>query len=165
MEKELELQSVSQQENVSDNVDYIEAIKEMKLNTVDKGAYEKLKAENKKLLQSLVNGEELAATAVKEAQVDVSDLRKKLFTPDNDMSNLEYITTALKLRDELISKGEPDPFLPVGEKILPTDEDIELANRVANCLKDCVDYADGDSRIFTSELQRIMVDTSPARRR
>ena len=39
--------SVSQQENVNDSTDYIEAIKEMKQNSVSKEAYEKLKAENK----------------------------------------------------------------------------------------------------------------------
>lgn len=81
------------------------------------------------------------------------------------MSNLEYVSSALKLRDELIRRGEKDPFLPVGEKIIPTDEDIQTANRVASILKDCVEYADGDSALFTSELQRSTIDSSPMRRR
>ena len=37
-------------------VDYIEAIKNLKQNTVDRSKYDELKAENKKLLDSIVNG-------------------------------------------------------------------------------------------------------------
>ena len=55
-----ETNSVSEQNNVeNDSNHYIEAIKEMKANTVDKEAYLKLKEENKQLLNSLVNGEEI----------------------------------------------------------------------------------------------------------
>ena len=38
-------------------VDYIEAIKNLKQNTVDRSKYDELKAENKKLLDSIVNGQ------------------------------------------------------------------------------------------------------------
>jgi len=153
---------VSQQTNVPDNVDYIEAIKEIKNNTVNKEAYLKLKEENKKLINSLVQGETLENTAKPEI-VDVKELRKNLF--NKDQSNLSYIQNAIKLRESLIEKGERDPFLPYGRNIIPTDEDIKASERVASVLNDCVDYADGNSDIFTSELQRRMVDTAPIRRK
>ena len=157
--------SVSQQENVNDSIDYIEAIKEMKQNSVSKEAYEKLKQENKQLLDSIINGTELSQQNIKvEEPIDIKKLRNNLFNQDGDLNNLEYISSALKLRDELIKKGEKDPFLPVGEKIIPTDEDVQTANRVAAILQDCVDYAEGDSAIFTTELQRVMIDSSPMRR-
>ena len=57
-----------------------------------------------------------------------------------------------------MAEGNPDPFLPVGKQILPTDEDVAAANRVADVLKECVDYAEGDSAVFTNELQRRLVD-------
>lgn len=158
------LNSVSQQDNVNDSIDYIEAIREMKQNSVSKEAYDKLKAENKQLLDSIINGTELD-NIKKEEPVDINLLRKNLFNPDVDMSNLDFVSNALKLRDTLIEKGEKDPFLPVGEKIIPTEEDIATANRVASILKDCVEYADGDSALFTSELQRVTIDSSPMRRR
>lgn len=159
------LTSVSQQENVNDSIDYIEAIKEMKQNSVSKEAYEKLKQENKQLLDSIINGTELSQQNIKvEEPVDIKQLRNNLFNQDGDLTNLEYISSALKLRDELMKKGEKDPFLPVGEKIIPTDEDVQTANRVAAILQDCVDYAEGDSAIFTTELQRVMIDSSPMRR-
>ena len=160
MENEELNNAVSQQENVTDNVDYIEAIKEMKQNTVDKATYNKLKEENKQLLNSLVNGETIDVP--KKEEVDIDALGKDLF--NNDQTNLQYIEKALKLREALLEKGEKDPFLPYGKNIIPTDEDIATADRVARVLQECVDYADGDSDIFTNELQRITVDTAPQRK-
>lgn len=153
-----DLTNESEPKNVPDNMDYIEAIKEIKQNTVDKEAYNKLKEENRKLLNSLINGEEINQQKVEET-VDISKLRADLFNKEN--SNLEYAEKALKLRDEIIKQGGKDPFLPYGEKILPTEEDISTANRVAKILKECIEYADGNADIFTNELQRIMVDTAP----
>ena len=147
------LDSVSTQENV-DNTNYIEAIKEMKANSVDKAAYLKLKEENKQLLNSLVNGQTIEQAPVKE-EVNIEELRNKMFSNNKkDMTNLEFVTDALKLRDALIEKGELDPFVPVGNKIKPTDEDFAKAQKVAQVLQECVDYADGDSNVFTDELKR-----------
>lgn len=162
MENNEDLNSVSQQENVVDTNDYIEAIKEMKQNSVSKEDYMKLKEENKQLLNSLVNGE-IRQTEIKEEPVDIDKLRDDLF--NKELSNLDYISSALKLREELIKRGESDPFLPAGKNILPTEEDINTANRVAAVLQECVDYADGDSSVFTNELQRRMVDSTPIRRK
>lgn len=153
MENEI-LTNESRQENVVSNDNYIEAIKEIKENSVAKEEYLKLKEENKQLLKSLVNGE---TRQVEEKEpVDIDALRNDLF--NKDLSNLEYITKSLQLRDELIERGEKDPFLPYGKNILPTDDDIEKAEKVANVLKECVEIANGDSGVFTNELQRRLVD-------
>ena len=155
--------SVSQQENVEqDTNNYIEAIKEIKANSVSKQAYDKLKEENKQLLDSLINGKEIELPKQKEP-VDVNKIRSKLFDEAKSLSNLEYVSTALKLRDALIEKGEPDPFLPYGQNISPTDEDIIKADKVATVMKECVEYADGDSELFTNELMRRTNDAMPAK--
>ena len=147
--------SVSEQKDVVSNDNYIEAIKEMKENTVAKEDYLKLKEENKQLLKSLVNGE--TRTQEEQAQpVNIDELRKNLL--NKDLSNLDFISSALKLREALIEKGEKDPFLPYGKNILPTDDDMEKADKVASVLQECVDIADGDSSVFTNELQRRLVD-------
>lgn len=156
--------SVSQQENVEqDTNNYIEALREMKANSVNKAAYDKLKEENKQLLDALINGGQVTQELKKEP-VDIDSLRKKLFNVETELSNLDYMKTALELREALLDQGSPDPFLPYGQNIAPTDEDIRTADRVAEAIKSCIDYADGDSEIFTNELQRIMVDTSPIKR-
>lgn len=155
--------SVSQQENLEDTSQYIEALKEMKKNSVDKAAYDKLKEENKQLLDALINGGQVTQELQK-GPVDIDSIRKKLFSGEAELTNLDYMKTALELREALLDQGSPDPFLPYGQNIAPTDEDIRTADRVAEAIKSCIDYANGDSEIFTNELQRIMVDTSPIKR-
>ena len=141
-------------ENVVDNTDYIAAIKELKQNSVDRSKYEALRAENKKLLDSIVNGTPVEVKV--EDKKSIEELRAAYLK--EDQSNLEYITNTLKLREAIIAEGKPDPFLPIGEQIMPTDDDIKTAEKVANVLQECVDYAEGDSAVFTNELQRRLVD-------
>lgn len=137
--------------------DYLAAIKELKENSVDRSKYDQLKADNKRLLDSIVNGR-VIDTPVAKPEVDIQVLRNNLFAKEGQ-SNLDYISNALKLREAIIAKGEPDPFLPCGTKTLPTEEDVSTANRVAAVMQECVDYADGDSAVFTNELMRRTVDT------
>lgn len=140
---------------VVDNTDYIAAIKELKENSVDRSKYDQLRAENKKLLDSIVNGTSVEMPAT-EPKKSTEELRAAYLK--EDQTNLEYITNTLALREALIAEGKPDPFLPIGNQILPTDEDIATAQKVANILQECVDYAEGDSSVFTNELQRRLVD-------
>ena len=149
-------------EVVDSNADYIAAINELKQNSVDRAKYEQLRADNKRLLDSLVNGSTIELPKA-EVKPDINELRKAAFK--EDQSNLEYITNALKLRTALIESGQADPFLPCGEKTLPTDADVATANRVASVLQECVDLADGDSQIFTNELMRRTVDTGMPKRK
>lgn len=139
---------------VVDNTDYITAIKELKENSVDKSKYEQLRLENKKLLDSIVNGTPVEVKV--EDKKSIEELRAAYLK--EDQSNLEYITNTLKLREAIMAEGRPDPFLPIGEQIMPTDTDIQTAQKVADVLQECVDYADGDSAVFTNELQRRLVD-------
>ena len=155
MAEDIVKDSVSEQNNVeNDSNHYIEAIKEMKANTVDKEAYLKLKEENKQLLNSLVNGEEIKGQE-SEQKESIEELRSKLFgTKRKDLNNLDFVENALKLRNALMEAGQTDPFVPNGSKIKPTDEDFAKAKKVADTLQECVDYADGDPDVFTDELKR-----------
>ena len=142
---------------VEDNTqDYLAAIKELKENSVNRSEYDKLRAENKKLIDAVVNGqpgqEEPAFTKHSKEQID--DLRNELFNSPRELNNLEFITKAMELREALIENGEPDPFLPVGKQISPTRDDIEGAEKVAQVYKECIEYAEGDSEVFTNELMR-----------
>lgn len=145
------------------NEQYIAAIEELKANTVSRESYNKLRNENKQLLDALVSGKELPKTP--EVKPSIEDLRKKLFNTDCDMSNLGYIETALSLRDSLIEAGERDPFLPYGDKVDVTSEQIETANKVAAGLREMVDFAEGDSGVFSAEYQRKVKDVTIPRGR
>ena len=148
-------------EEVVDNTDYIAAIKELKENSVDRQKYDALKADNKRLVEALVNGQTIETNS--KPQVDIQALRNELFRNENQ-TNLQYVENALKLRNALIESGEPDPFIPQGSKVIATSEDIAAAQRVADVLQECIDYAEGDSQVFTNELQRRTVDTMPRRK-
>ena len=158
-----ELTNVSGTEMSEAETDYVAAIQELQNNSVSKTQYEKLRTENKKLLDALVSGQQIDLP--KEEKPNIDELRKKLFNKDANLSNLEYVDTALKLRNALIEKGERDPFLPVGDRVSETAEMYDIAQRVADSLQACVDFADGDSGIFTAQLQRITKDTPIKRRR
>ena len=153
----LEEKEVSVTGTVEDNTqDYLAAIKELKENSVNRSEYEKLRAENKKLIDTVVNGlpgqeEQVVVTHTKE-QID--DLRNDLFNSPRELNNLEFITKTMELREALMENGEPDPFLPVGKQISPTRDDIEGAEKVAQVYKECIEYAEGDSEVFTNELMR-----------
>ena len=142
---------------VEDNTqDYLAAIKELKQNSVDRSEYDKLRAENKKLIDAVVNGQSGQEEPVftKHSKEQIDDLRNELFNSPRELNNLEYVTKAMELREALMENGEPDPFLPVGKQISPTRDDLEGAEKVAQVYKECIDYAEGDSEVFTNELMR-----------
>lgn len=153
---------VEEEKNVTGNQvedmtpDYLAAIKELKQNSVDRSEYDKLKAENKKLIDAVVNGQvaQEEAQQVIHTKEEIAALRKELFDTEKDLSNLEYVSKAVELRDALIENGEPDPFIPVGKQISPTRDDIEIAEKVAQVYKECIEFANGDSEVFTNELMR-----------
>ena len=150
---------VSEQEKVEENTNnYIEAIKEIKTNSVPKADYDKVVAENKQLLDSLVNGEPGPKEEVKE-DINVDELKKDLL--EKPMTNMEYIEKALKLRNELIEKEGIDIFVGSGKKYVPTNEDYETAQKVADVFQSCLDVAQGNPEVFNRELERVTIDAAP----
>ena len=152
-----EEENISVTGTVEDNTqDYLAAIKELKEKSVDRSEYDKLRAENKKLIDAVVNGQpgQEEPAAVKHSKEQIDELRNDLFNSPRELNNLEYITKAMELREALMENGEPDPFLPVGKQISPTRDDLEGAEKVAQVYRECIDYAEGDSEVFTNELMR-----------
>lgn len=82
-----EKQLINETGEVVDNTDYIAAIKELKENSVDRSKYDALKAENKKLLDSIVNGTEIAQPTV-EQKKSTEELRAAWLS--ENQTNLEY---------------------------------------------------------------------------
>lgn len=154
-------ETIQNQEIEDNQQDYISEIQNLRANSVPRDDYNRLREENKRLISSLAKGETIDKPAPKP---DINELRKRVF--DNEhQSNLEYWGNALELRDAVIDSGAPDPFLPQGHKVVPTTEDFECANRVAAVAKECIDYADGDSQLFTNEFMRRAVEVVLTNRR
>ena len=135
---------------------YLEVIKKMKENMVLKSDYDAAIAENKKLAEQLITSPNPQEQP--KEKVDIKKLQDQ-FSASTQMTNLEFVSSALKLRKALIEDGKSDPFLPVGRRISPTEDDIRKANKVADAFEYCVDAAQGDPAIFNMELMRITRDS------
>ena len=158
MEEKILTSESGQEGNTTETeFDPVQAINELKKNTVSKEEYNKVKAEKDKYLKALIEGSQVADE--KKEPVDIDELRKSLFSKDLD--NLTFAKKALELRNELIDKEGIDIFVGKGNKYAPTQSDYEAAQRVADAFQSCVDVADGDSEIFTRELMRITNDVAP----
>lgn len=143
-------------EEGNDVQQYIDTINKLKQNSISREKYDKLAENNKQLLEALANGNQVSFDEPKVANdEEVNNLRKELFSINNSMSNLEYMTKTLELRDALMSRGEADPFLPTNKDYIPNEEDQERANEIAAALKQTIEYCDGDAQLFNSELRRI----------
>lgn len=140
--------------------DPVQAINELKQNSVSKEEYNKVVSEKNKYLKALIDGNQVAEAQQKEP-VDIDALRKDLFGGSKDLTNLEYAQKSLELRDALIERDGVDIFVGRGSKLTPTDDDYEAAQRVADAFKQCIDVAQGNSEIFTRELMRITEDVAP----
>lgn len=143
-----------QQEQINDKIDentgdqdYLDAIKELKENSVPKADFDKLKEKNKELLQMVVNGETLPAEENPENIEDKkARLRKDLFSENVSLNNLEFVEKSIELRDTILEDEGEDIFLPPNA----TDADKEAVDRVVGIYKDCIEKSNGDSGVFTS---------------
>ena len=149
----------------TDNVALAKALKEARENSVSKEEYEKLQEENKRLVSEIINGEGGAGNGqtITPEQADIKALREQLYGPkSSELSNLEFWKKTLELRSAVIAQEGYDPFLPYGEKIKPTAQDMEKANNVATVVQECIDESNGDSEIFTALLQSKTNNDSPS---
>ena len=110
----------------NENLGYIEEIKKLKESTVPKTELEKLKAENKKLLETLLEGGEVPAPAEKKVRT-ASEIREELFKYDIDYFIDACDTTSVK--KEIIRKciNKKVPFIScmgTGNKLDPSKLEI-----------------------------------------
>ena len=159
-EKDLNSESAKEVNTTETEFDPVQAINELKQNSVSKEDYNKVVAEKNKYLKALIDGNQVAEVPNKEP-VDIDGLRRELFSGEKDLTNLEYAKKALELRNALIERDGVDIFVGRGSKLTPTDDDYEAAQRVADGFQQCIDVAQGDSEIFTRELMRITEDVAP----
>ncbi len=148
-EMETEQQEVQETEQ-----NRIEAIKKLKENSVSKDIYNKAIEENKRLYDALINGaDESAETPEVEEKKPLTELRKELFTPKKELTDIEYVTKALELRDRVLEETGDDIFVGSTHMNTPRQEDYEIAERVADVFRECLDVANGQNGQFIAALQ------------
>ena len=135
---------------------YIDTIKKLKENSVEKDKYNKVIEENKQLLKALTESRP-PEQKEEEPKVDIKKLRKELYeNAGKGLTNLEFIEKTLQLRNALLEDGE-DIFV----KKNATQQDYECAEKTATILQECVDFAKGDTNSFNAELQRRLEENKP----
>lgn len=148
-----EPETIINQEETNTNQMYLDEIQKLKANTVSRERYEQLMQENKNLLTTLVNGQQVSAET--ETPKATADEVRARFNPR--MTNLDYVINALELREAAMREGKVDPF--VGEhNTAPTREAMESAQRVADAFAECIKSSNGNPEVFTANLQSMMID-------
>ena len=145
----------------------VQALADLKRNSVSKEEYERVLKLNKALVDQMVNEQKVETNVETNTNYDeiIKEAQTKLFSGDADLSNLEFCETALQLRDAVLAKTGEDIFVGRGHKISPDASDYEKAENVATVMRECIEYAQGDSSIFTMELQRRTNEVLPNKKR
>ena len=151
MENE-QVEVVEQEQQVNEYQKYLDSINQLKSNTVSKDKYDKLAEENKTLLESIVNGQKLAAAETDNApKYTKEDLIKQMIRPEIKAN--DFVEAALKYRDLVIEETGKDPFVAYGHMVQPSQEAYDSAERAATVFKECLDNSDGDCTLFVQGLQ------------
>ena len=165
-EERKEMDGQQGESGASSDANYVATIKKLKENSVPKEEYDRVLARERELLDAYLNGSKLEEeNKTPEKRESVDELREELFGGKKKLNNLEYVTKAMKLREELIKRGDRDPFLPVSISGLPTADDISKAEQCAQVYQECIDIADGDPEVFNRELMRRVVDVNIPKKR
>ena len=137
-------------------------VEKMKKETVPLDKYTKALEENKALVNQIINGgsgDEENHQEVMYTDEELNKLNEELFGSDNcELTNLDYVTKALALRDGILQKsgGKVDIFVGTHNQFEPSQEDYYRAENTAETYRECIEYAKGDSQLFTQEIQRRM---------
>jgi len=157
-----ELDQNIQQELPPEDQNLVEAMQELKANTVQKREYERVLARNKELTDALARNREIEEAAKEAPDTDTIDsLRSDL--KNKEMTNMEYWQKVLKLRNKVIESGQPDPFLPSDSKSNYSEENVRTAERVAKGIQNLLDQANGNAELFNALYQGSCEDVTIVR--
>ena len=156
--EENNIETEQEQEQQITESDILKKFIELQKNSVPLDKYNEKVKQCQDLMDCIVEGKTPDGIDEK-IEVDLDEVRKNLF--GKDLNNLEYAKNALALRDELIKRGEQDPFFFFFSNVVVTANDYVEAQKVADALAYCIEYADGDPQAFTNELMRLTKDNSP----
>lgn len=161
-ENNIEEQQTPEQKPEMDANEYLKNIQELKDTTVSKELYEKLKKENEILAKNAINNIPVSnEPQLSEAEISAAnrkrmdELRKELYANnDSEMTNLDYITKTLELRDLVIKEDGYDPMV---NQYLTKAEDqqyeLEGVNRTVKAYKDLIEKSEGDPNVFEALLE------------
>lgn len=149
--------------NQNQELDIVDDIQQWKQSHVDKTEYEKVLADNRKLMKALMNGENVGTKAPEKPVVDKNKLRLELFGEGSNLGVCERFEKMIELRNAELADGKPDPAFGKGIN-WTNDEKAELAGAF-DTYQHCLEVAQGDDQRFVMELNRLTRDVAIPRKR
>ena len=151
-------------ENLNPDQDLLEAFNELRRNTVSKETYEKLREQNQKLISSIVNGEndtfiqeennnQPPKRTPEEIKKSIDDITSKLFSEDNNMTNLDNAKAIIQYHDDMLELYGVDVFANSGDKYMASQNDKTSPENTYKYLKECVDASQDDPTAFNVAFQ------------
>lgn len=160
--EELENLQPQQQELRPEDQNMVEAMQQLKANSVQKSEYERVLARNKELTEALARNAALEQEAQIEPDTDtIESLRSDLST--KELSNRVYWEKSLKFRDKCIDAGLPDPMLPSKDSGNYSLENINSVDRVVKGIQKILDEAQGNDEKFNALYQAYCEDLPQVR--
>lgn len=140
----------NENEMVNDNQQYIDAINEMRKNSISKDKYDKLLEENKQLINALKEGNQVELVNPDENKPSLQELAEKLCSENFEPTNAEGWKTALEFRKAMIDAGFRDPFLPNSRNYTYKEEDSARSQLISDTLEKMIDDSQGNPDMFNA---------------
>ena len=135
---------------------YIDEITKLKNSTVGKTEFEKLQAENKRLVETLATRKPVEQEAEKPVPKDLNKLWKEF--GQIKQGDCAIWSKALEIRDESIKQEGYDPFTSPDKTLSQNPNEIQAYAQVAEVVKDCLEKAHGNDDVFISNLKAATYD-------
>ena len=152
----------TQPEIADTDSDLVEALKQLKANSVNKDDYNKLKEDNKKLIDALVNGDQIT-NVQPQAQRSEEEIKQSIL--NHKGSDMEIAKDIMELYNLKKEQGE-NIFISTSHNLSPSElQDAEYnAEAVARCLEDSIEYCEGDPSKFHSYFNSKIAESSRIKR-
>lgn len=136
---------------------YIEAMAQLKANSVSKEKYEKLEQENQQLINALKEGSQIEMVSDEE-KPSLKDLAEVVSSEQFEVTNMEGWKKALEYRKAAIEAGMRDPFLPTSRDYAYNEADNARAQLIADTLENIISQANGNPDIFNALAKQFVKD-------
>lgn len=150
------------EETVVDNTDYVDAIRKIQENSVSKDKYDALVEDRKRLLEAVVNGQQLAEEKAEPLASRLEYYKK--FKENKFATDMETMQNLVNLRKATIREYGLDPCVtgnfgltPEGGRIEPTYGEAETIAEQFDIIEDILKEANGNPL----EYQRLMQSHLP----
>lgn len=139
--------------------DALELLRKQKENSVSREDYDKLRADNKRLMENFLNGDNQGQAKEEPKMRTAKEVYDEMYN-GKEKTNLRFIELACEYRDAYKKETGIDCFVGASHDITPTQEDYDMAENSYKVYKECIEKANGDPQRFTAELQLRMKDVN-----